>query len=1104
LRNLRWASLFIFAGVLGCAAAWGQAVSTSQIKGTVADQTGLAIPGAEVKLTQTETGLVRSTTTNVEGAYLLPDLPVGPYQLEVTKPGFSEYLQTGITLQVATNPTIEVFLEVGQENNLVQVEANASMVETQSSGVGQVIDSQKIVDLPLIGRQVSDLIGLAGAATAGSDPNQLSSRNYPNIQSYSVAGGLATGTTYVLDGSLHNDVYTNANLPLPFPDALLEFKVETSALQAQYGMHSAATVNALTKSGGNEWHGGAFEFVRNYLFDARQLFASTPDTLKRNQFGGMLGGPIIMDKLFFFASYQQTDTRQSPNATVSYVPTAAELMGDFSTVTSKACQETPIQLRNPLAGDALFPNNQIPIAQLSAPALAIAKLLPVPQDQQCGRTTYGTQIQDNEHFGVAKVDYTLSPGHTLFARYLGTQDDQPSPYRLSKNLLTTQASGYDDFDQSFTVGDTYLIKGSMVNNFRATVDRTAIARVAPSFFGPQSVGIDMYSYLPNFTSVSLPAPYFSIGSTTATPATYRTTTLQSSEDFGIVRGNHQLGFGANLSHWNSNTYANVLATGALSFTGQGFTGFALSDFFTGNLSGLTEAAPNTLFVRDWYIGLYAQDAWKVKPGLIINYGVRWEPFLPMTFANGDIYHFSEAAFLAGTHTTQFANAPPGLSYPGDPGFPGKAGLNAQWNQFAPRIGMVWDPKANGRMSIRASYGIFYDTIPAQYNLNTETAPPWGARTTLTNPPGGLANPFGGIPGGNPFPLTFNASAPFSLYGTYNTYDYNTHPTYVQQWNVSVERQVGANWLVRASYLGNEMVHLLGARELNPAVYMGTGPCTLGGTNYSVCSTLANTNQRRLLSTLNPATGKYFGYVDTWDDSGTGSYNGMLLSAQKRLGRSVIMSANYTYSHCISDPVNTLPNAGSGGSEVYIFPGRTADRGNCNTSGDDRRHVANLTAVAEMPKITNNKWVTMILTGWRGSAAATLQSGSFFTVTTGEDNALTGVGGQRPMQVMSNVYGNNTLADWVNPAAFAFPPPGQYGNSGPGTIRGPGLLGVNVGLSRPFRIRERQTIEIRVESQNVLNHTNLGPPILTMNSPLFGQITTSGPARIMQFALKYAF
>ena len=227
--------------------------------------------------------------------------------------------------------------------------------------------------------------------------------------------------------------------------------------------------------------------------------------------------------------------------------------------------------------------------------------------------------------------------------------------------------------------------------------------------------------------------------------------------------------------------------GQLSFTGQGYTGFALADFFTGNFSSLTEAAPNTLFARRWYYGLYAQDTWKLRPGITVTYGCGGSRSFPMSIANGEIYHFDLPSFLNGIHTAQFANAPPGLFYPGDPGFPGKPGMDSQWNQFAPRIGLVWDPKGNGKMSVRAAYGIFYDNVPVQYNLNTTTAPPWGDRTTLTDPPGGLANPFAGETGGNPFPLMFNAGSPYSLYGTYNTFNYDTHPPYVG----AVERQRGA-------------------------------------------------------------------------------------------------------------------------------------------------------------------------------------------------------------------------------------------------------------------------------------------------------------------------
>lgn len=1095
---------FIAIGLLAGAALWAQDVSTSQIKGTVQDPSGAAVPGAEVKVTQTDTGVIRTTTTEADGAYLLTSLPIGPYRLEVSKEGFAKYIQSGIVLQVASNPTIEVTLKVGAVSEQIQVEANTTMVETQSSGVGQVVDMKRVLDLPLIGRQVQDLIVTAGAATAGADGAQLSSRNYPGVQSVSVAGGLATGTSYTLDGSMHNDVYTNSTLPLPFPDALQEFKVETSALPAQYGMHSGAAVNAITKSGTNQYHGDAFEFVRNYKFNAKQRFAATRDSLKRNQFGGTFGGPIQQNKLFFFVAYQQTDTRQSPSNVVTFVPTPDMLRGDFTTFASSACQSKPVTLGDPSNNNQPFAtNNVIPISQLSLPALNIAKLLPTTTDP-CGRTNFGAQIKDDEHFGVAKIDYQLSPKHSLFARYLGIQDKQPVPYQAGGNLLATGAitgNGFDDFDQSFTIGETYLITPRAVNSFRATVDRSGIARVGPEFFGPNDVGINIFSYLPKFTSVSVTGG-FSIGNVLTTDATYKTTTVQVGDDLNYVRGNHQMGFGVNVSHYNSNTYARVLATPNFAFTGQATslrqangtltTGLGIADYFTGNVTTFAQSAPNVLFVRANYLGLYAQDTWKVRPGLTISYGLRWEPFFPMQFANSLVYHFDLASFLAGTPTsTVFKKAPPGLFYPGDPGFPSKSGINRNWKQFAPRWGMVWDPKGDGRMSIRASYGIFFDTIPAQYNLNTETAPPWGNRTALNGVD--FANPYKNNPGGNPFPVVFDANAPFALNGTFNTFNYNTHMTYVEQWNVSIQRQFGRDWLASVSYLGNEMVHLFGTRELNPAVFAP------GASN-------ANLNSRRLFNQLNPTYGKFFGFTDIWDDGGTGSYNGMLLSLQRRFSRGVTVNANYTWSHCISNPVNSVPNGGSGGGGVYMFDNnRDLDRGNCNTSAADHRHVANMTAVGEVPKFSD-KWLNWIASGWRTSATVGMQSGSYFSVVTGVDNALSGKNSttQRPVQQLANVYGDGTASFYLNRAAFIAPAGGTYGTLGQANILGPGSLIFNAGLSRVFRVWENQTVEIRGEGQNILNRINYGNPTTSLASNIFGQINTSGPARIMQFAIKYVF
>lgn len=1112
-------ALFISVCLVACASAvWGQAVSTAQIKGTVQDSTGLAVPGAEVKVTQTETNLARTVTTDSDGSYVLSNLPIGPYRLEVTKQGFAKFVQTGIVLQVATNPTIDVSLKIGAVTESIQVEAAATMVETQSTGVGSVIDGTRVLNLPLVGRQVSDLIYMVGAAVPGGDASLVSTRTIQTTEvSVSVAGGLGSGASYVLDGAMHNDPYTNLNQPLPFPEALQEFKVETSALPAQYGMHSAAAVNAITKSGTNDWHGSAFEFVRNYKFNARNFFAQTRDTLKRNQYGGTFGGPIMKNKLFFFVGYQGTPTRQDAvqNST-EHIPTAAMLAGDFTIAASASCNNgRAITLVDPSTKQPFSPQNHIPVTMFSKPALNIAAKLPNNLIiDQCGRVNYGAANVTDQRDGVGRADYQLSSSHSIFVRYIGTNLVQPVPFSLSGgNLLTTAAftgvsgSGVDDLVQTLTVGDTYILGPNAVSSFRGTFNRSGIARVGSQFFGPQDVGINIFSYLPKYTTVSVTGG-FNIGGATDTDASYRTTTLQAGEDIAWVRGKHQMSFGANVAYWNSNTYARVLGMGQFTFNGQA-TNFGLADFLTGSVFSLAQAPPNTLLVRQWYLGLYAQDAWKVTPRLTFSYGLRWEPYFPMRFAHGLIYQFDQARFNAGIKSSQFLNAPAGLYYPGDPGFPDNTGMNKQWKDFAPRLGVVWDPRGDGKTSIRASYGIFYDLIPVQYHLNTETAPPFFVRNNLVSPPGGLADPYLGQPGGNPFPVTLTANSPFPTFGTFNTFDFNSHTTYVEQWNFSIQHQIAKDWLISASYLGSQMVHLFTETELNPAICTAGPACTTG-----------TTNQRRKLYLQDPKNGIAYGFVDKWDDGGTGNYNGLLLSAQRRFSRGITLSANYTWSHCISDVTNSLPNGGAGGGGIYIFGNnRRLDRGNCSTSAVDHRHLASMTAVAEIPKFSRitNPWLNQIVSGWRGASSVSMASGGYFTVTTGQDNAFSGEGGQRPnlnTAVSTSAVGtgcpNAPCVSWLNPAAFQTPAPGTYGNLSTSNLEGPGALNVNVSLSRLFKVRERQVLELRADSQNVLNRTNFANPGTVMSATTtFGRITATAPGqlgtpRIMQFAVKYSF
>jgi hypothetical protein len=345
---------FFLAVLFSClmsGALWAQ--TTAQISGTVKDASGAVLPGVEVTVTQTATGLMRTVVSNETGSYVLPNLPVGPYKLEAALAGFRTFSQTGIVLTVDANPVLNVTLQVGQVSETVEVQADAALVETRSTGLSQVMENARVVELPLNGRNMTDLIIISGAAVGGGVQN--TPRNYPT-EIISVGGGANDGIGFLLDGAVHNDPYGNQALPLPFPDALQEFKIETSAIPAQYGFHAAGTVNVVTKSGTNQFHGSVFEFVRNRVFNARNAFATDRDPLKRNQFGGVIGGPVIKDKLFFFGGIQATIQRSTANGLRTFLPTPQMIAGDFTTYASAACQRGgAVNLRAPFVGNKLDP-----------------------------------------------------------------------------------------------------------------------------------------------------------------------------------------------------------------------------------------------------------------------------------------------------------------------------------------------------------------------------------------------------------------------------------------------------------------------------------------------------------------------------------------------------------------------------------------------------------------------------------------------------------------------------------------------------------------------------------------------------------------------------
>ena len=1109
----------LFGGVLllllTATVGWAQAGATAQISGTVKDSSGGVLPGADVTATQTETGFKRSVVTDSDGAFTIPSIPIGPYRLEVMLQGFRSFVQTGIVLQVNDSPVVPITLPLGAVAETITVQANTTMVETRSLGVGQVMDNKRILDLPLNGRNPADLLQYLPAVVP-QPLNNATSRSMGGAQgglSFSVAGGLSFGLAYVLDGATHNNPYDNLNLPLPFPDALQEFKVETSALTAQNGMHSGGAINAVTKSGTNQYRGDAFEFFRHHSMNATDPFAAKnadgtrkDDGLLRNQYGGTVGGPIKTDKLFFFAGYQGTNTRVTPTDNREFVPTAAMLAGDFTAYASAACNGgTAVTLRAPFVGNRIDPS------KFSPAALAITSKLPTTTDP-CGLVQFGQPSATDEGQYVGKVDYQLSGQHSFFGRYIGTTQLTPPPYSLAasqQDLLVTRMGGRDNLAQTFTVGENYVISSTTLNAVRVAINRTAIHRTSTNFFSAPSVGINIYSYMPNYMLLTVAPNGFQLGGGTESEATYATNAWQASDDVTLVRGSHQFAVGVNVAHWTSLSLANVRSPGQLSVDGAA-TGLALSDFLVGKLAannGLQQAAPNTLDMAQTYLGVYAQDTWRMGPRVTLNYGLRWEPFFPQQLVNGAVYQFSQTNFNQNVHSTVFPGAPAGLTFPGDAGFPTQAGMLTQWNNFGPRVGIAWDPTGTGKTSVRASYGKSYEFVNAQFHLNTSVAPPWGSEVRLNAPPGGLDNPFLGSPGGQtnifPIPATLTKdNAVFSINGPYLPLNNNMASTSVHLWNVTIERQLASSWLVSAGYVGSRTNNIWETTPVNNALYV-----TLNGQAPNA----TNINARRPLTLADPVNGKYYGILDEYVTDGTQRYNGMLLSVRRSAGR-VTFNANYTLSHCYGSPDGsggTTPNPGTG----YNIPSNPAyDNGNCTA---DRLQIFTTTAGIESPQF-ESPGLRAVASGWRLVGNFRALTGPWLTITTGQDIALNGQAGtQRANQILDNPYADQSTnlqnggIRFLNPLAFAQPAAGTLGTSQRNSIRGPGNKNVDLALARSFRLPSQRSIEVRAEAFNAFNWFQLGQPTTARNSPTFGQITSSGALfgyapRVLQLALKYAF
>jgi hypothetical protein len=1081
-------------------------LSTAQISGRVTDESGAVLPGVTVTVVQTDTGQTRTVTTDPAGTYVLPTLPTGRYRLEVTLQGFRTYAQTGIVLQVAGAPVINVVLGIGSLEETVSVDAATPLVDVQSAGIGDVIDNQRIVELPLQGRQVTDLIVLAGAAI---QTGVVGSRNFPGGVIISVAGGLPTGVGYLLDGATHNSPQSNVNLPMPFPDALQEFRVATSGLSAQNGMHAGASVNAVTKSGTNTLHGNVFEFLRDRRLNATSPFASVgadgkreDDGLLRNQFGGTLGGPIARDKLFFFGGYQGTTLRFRPANEIAWVPTADMLAGNFTAFASPACNNGR-QVN--LSGG--FVNNRINPALFSPAALNLARRLPATTDP-CGQITYSTTDDSNEGQAIGRIDYQWSANHSVFGRYMATFIKKAPAYQGgSDNVLKAANSGIDNLAHTLTLGETIVLGPTAVNSIRVAYNGTTVNRYNTPYFDPSELGIKLYPYVQGQMPIQITGAFDLPAGTTK--AHFLNKFYQAADDFTLVRGQHQFGIGGNVAYARGQYRSSSRAAGIWIIDGSA-SGLGLADFLLGRVTTVEHGAEQDLPVHSWYLGLYGQDTWRATNRLTFNLGLRWEPYFGVTTENNAISIFRRENFSRGIESTVFVNAPAGLLYSGDEGFPaGQTGLNKQWKNFSPRVGVAWDVRGDGRMALRASYALAYDFMTNDYHQINSAAPPFGNRSLITDPPGRMDDPYGHM-GGDPHPIVTNRESPYPAFGAFGTMEPDINSPRVQNWNVTFERQIGRDWGVAASYLGTYSDRLWAQTALNPGIFMGLGPCTLrDGVSYRVCSTNANLNVRRVLYQENPVQGGLIGTLDLNDDIGWQAYRGLKLSVQHRSVSGLSLNGNYTWSRCMGTKTpNTFSQIASG----YTNPDDPEfDKGYCD---QDRTHLASLTLGAETPDLSGRA-LGALVSGWRAAGIVSIRSGSRIDITTGRDNALNGQRNQRVNKVSDDLYAKSpTLTNYFNPAAFAQPEPGTYGNLMRNALTGPNYWNVDLAISRQIGVAGMHALELRLEAFNLFNTFNWGIPgteltaggwIANFNSGTFGRITTqAGDPRIVQLGMKYSF
>lgn len=1066
------------------------------LTGTVTDESGAVIPGVSVTAANAGTGLTRSTVTNERGSYLITSLPVGQYTITVELPGFKKELRTGITLQVDQTGREDFRLAVGNVTEVIEVTAAAPLVASETSSVGNVIDTTKVVELPLNGRDFKNLALLVPNAMPTGQGTTHSTRG-----GFNVAGSREVSNNFLLDGIDNNDPTVNLFTLKPSIEIIQEFKVQTNSYSAESGRYSGGQINIMTKSGGNDWHGSLFEFYRDEKFDAKNYFDSGSAAIPpftRHQYGGSLGGPIRKNKTHFFGAYEGIRIDQSETL-LATVPTADFVRGDFSALLSPTNPWTrrSTQLVDPVTRQP-FARNIIPEARFDRVAKLVKAKYPSSNrtvDPIVNFLSNPLSTDDTNQYSY-RIDHQITDKLRTFLRHSVSREKLLDSY--DHFHAPTKLPGWGRIEptntQHVVLNTSWVINPRIINELRLGYNRFQQTRSAIN----KTDGVAEYAIggldPAAQKGLNLGYPFFSIngfdavGSSSGQPQQRQDNTYQIVNNFSYITGSHAIKAGLDLLRFEEYDLINSNIRGNFSFNGQ-YSGFGFADFLLGypNQTARLILPEQYRYMFHYQHGFYIQDDWKALPTLTINMGVRYEIDAPLR----DVYNragrfdpVKNQLVLARVKDARFDPAR-GLKELVDKFYPsnrtpivysdGDTVWKTDYNNWAPRLGLAWRPFNNNSTVVRAGTGIFYDGMVfgnGFAGFGPSIVPFRFAQTfraSTSTPNVSMTNPF-------PESLVGAEISPSTMGDTYRM-------PFSQQMNLGIERELANNMVVEIGYVANLGKRLARSRNINQAPPNAAG----------------------FSATRRPFP--WLGNLSYRESTARSYYHSMQLRVEKRFSQGYSFLSSYTFGKAIDDDSGSEGNGGAGPQDHYNLSQ------NKGLSSFDVRHRYALSWTLELPfgrgKHFGADWpkaAQLVLGGWEIAGIATLQTGRPITVTFNGDNSGSGQNSDRP-----NLVGNANLPGgqrkvgrWFNTDAFVMPARGLFGNAGRGIITGPGLNNVDFSLKKDHKFYEHHNVQFRAEFFNFFNHPSFQYPNRIVNNAQFGKIFGANTSRQIQFGLRYSF